>query len=187
MAQTVSLPNLVTIARILLVPMAVWLVIDGQMHLALLVFIVAGVSDAVDGWLAKRYDMKTELGAHLDPLADKLLLIALFVTLAIMEHVPAWLAILVVSRDVLIVGGVVLAWLLGRPMKMHPHPVSKANTAVQIVYIGLALLFAAAGWKMFWLQWLGAPLVAAFTIASGGLYLRDWLRHMAEANDNAGS
>ena len=182
MAHTVSLPNLITIARILLVPLAVWLVIDGQMHLALLVFLVAGVSDAVDGWLAKRYDMKTELGAHLDPLADKLLLIALFVTLAIMEQVPAWLAILVVSRDVLIVGGVVLAWLLDRPMRMQPHPVSKANTALQIVYVGLTLLFLAMGWDMSWLLWLGAPLVAAFTIASGALYMRDWLRHMAETN-----
>ena len=182
MAQTVSLPNLITIARILLVPLAVWLVIDGQMLLALLVFLAAGISDAVDGWLAKRYDMKTELGAHLDPLADKLLLIALFVTLAIMEKVPAWLAILVVSRDVLIVGGVVLAWLLDRPMRMHPHPVSKANTALQIAYIGLTLLFLAMGWDMFWLTWVAAPLVAAFTIASGALYLRDWLRHMSEGN-----
>ena len=182
MTLPVSLPNLITIARILMVPLAVWLVIDGQMWLALAIFIIAGLSDAVDGWLAKRFHMKTELGAHLDPLADKLLLIALFVTLAIMQKVPAWLTILVVSRDVLIVGGVVLAWLLDRPMEMRPHPVSKANTATQIVYVGLVLLFLSAGWDTFWLEWIGAPLVAALTLASGALYLRDWLRHMTEAN-----
>ncbi len=182
MALPVTLPNLITIARILMVPLAVWLIIDAQVELALLVFVVAGVSDAVDGWLAKRFDMKTDLGAHLDPLADKLLLIALFVTLAIMQKVPAWLTILVVSRDVLIVGGVVLAWVMERPMEMRPHPVSKANTAAQIVYVGFTLLFLSAGWNMLWLEWIGAPLVAALTLASGALYLRDWLRHMAEAN-----
>ncbi len=182
MALPVSLPNIITIARILMVPLAVWLIITQQLALAFIVFIAAGISDAVDGWLAKRYDMKTELGAHLDPLADKLLLIALFVTLAIMEKVPAWLAILVVSRDVLIVGGVVLAWIMERPMRMRPRYVSKVNTAAQIVFIGVVLMALALGWDETWITWLGAPLVGALTVASGAQYLRDWLRHMAEAN-----
>ncbi len=185
MTLPLNLPNIITIARILLVPLAVWLVITQQMWLALAVFIAAGISDAVDGWLAKRFDMKTELGAHLDPLADKLLLIALFVTLAVMQKVPAWLAILVVSRDVLIVGGVVMAWLMGRPMAMHPRPVSKVNTAAQIIFVGLVLLALAMGWSEDWIYWLGAPAVGVLTAASGAQYLHDWMRHMAENNGNS--
>ena len=187
MSLPVSLPNLITIARILMVPLAVWLVITHQMLLAFFVFIAAGVSDAIDGWLAKRFDMRTELGAHLDPLADKLLLISLFATLAIMEKVPAWLAILVISRDVLIVGGVVLAWILGRPMQMQPRYVSKVNTAAQIIFIGATLLSLAMGWDEAWIDWVGAPLVGLLTAASGAQYLRDWLHHMAEANGNGGN
>ncbi len=179
----VSLPNIITIARILMVPLAVWLVITHQMLAAFFVFILAGVSDAVDGWLAKRFDMKTELGAHLDPLADKLLLIALFVTLAVMQLVPTWLAILVVSRDVLIIGGVVLAWLLDNPMQMRPRMVSKVNTAAQIIFIGAILLWLAMGWDTGWVEWLGAPVVGLLTLASGGQYLVDWLHHMAEPPD----
>jgi len=186
MALPVSLPNIITIARILMVPLAIWLIISQQMMPAFLVFIAAGISDAVDGWLAKRYGMKTELGAHLDPLADKLLLISLFVTLAIMEKVPVWLAILVVSRDVLIVGGVVLAWIMERPMQMRPRYVSKINTAAQIIFIGVTLLALAMGWDETWIDWLGAPLVGLLTLASGAQYLQDWLRHMAEANGASG-
>ncbi len=180
MSLPVNLPNIITIARILMVPLAVWLVINHQMLPAFLVFIAAGVSDAIDGWLAKRFDMKTELGAHLDPLADKLLLISLFVTLAIMDHVPVWLAILVVSRDVLIVGGVVLAWFMDHPVTIRPRPVSKANTAAQIIYVGAVLLWLSFGWDNTWLDWLGTPVVALLTFASGAQYLRDWLRHMNE-------
>ena len=186
MAMAVSLPNLITIARILMVPLAVWLLINQQMALAFGVFILAGISDAVDGWLAKRFHMKTELGAHLDPLADKLLLISLFVTLAVMGRVPSWLAILVVSRDVLIVGGVVLAWILERPMRMRPRYVSKVNTAAQIVFVGAVLLALASGADETWIILAGAPLVGLLTLASGAQYLHDWLQHMADANAHRG-
>ena len=178
MSLPVNLPNIITIARILMVPLAVWLVINHRMLLTFVVFIIAGISDALDGWLAKRFHMKTELGAYLDPLADKLLLISLFVTLAIMEHVPVWLAILVVSRDVLIIGGVVLAWLMERPITIRPRLVSKVNTAAQIAYVGAVLLWLSLGWDRAWLDWLGTPLVALLTLASGAQYLHDWLRHM---------
>ncbi len=181
MALPLSLPNIITIARILLVPLAIWLIINQQMLPAFLVFVVAGVSDAVDGWLAKRFDMRTELGAHLDPLADKLLLISIFVALAIMEYIPVWLTILVVTRDMLIVGGVVLAWIMERPMRMRPVRTSKANTAAQIAFAGLMLLFHGMGWKTTWLLWLGAPVVATLTVVSGAIYIRAWLRHMNEA------
>ena len=180
MSLPVSLPNIITIARILLVPLTIWLMINHQMLPAFAVFVIAGVSDAIDGWLARRFNMRTELGAHLDPLADKLLLISIFITLTIMEHVFAWLTILVVTRDLLIVGGVLLAWVMGRPMRMRPVFTSKANTAAQIMFAGLMLLFLGLEWDTTWLIWVGSPVVAALTLASGAIYLRDWLRHMAE-------
>ncbi len=183
MPQPMSLPNIITIVRILLVPLTVWLIITGRHGPAFGVFILAGVSDGVDGYIAKRFGMRTELGAWLDPLADKLLLISIYVVLGVMERLPAWLAILVVSRDVLIVGGVVLAWLMDAPVEMRPLRVSKVNTTAQIAFAGAFLFFLAQGWRTAPLVLWGAPVVAALTIASGALYLRDWLRHMSQAGE----
>ncbi|WP_231573608.1 CDP-alcohol phosphatidyltransferase family protein [Thermopetrobacter sp. TC1] len=180
MPRPMNLPNLITIARIVMVPLTIWLILIGRMDLALAVFLLAGISDGIDGFIAKRFNMRTELGAFLDPVADKLLLISIYVTLAIVDALPAWLAIIVVSRDVLIVGGVVLAWLLDHPMEMRPLVISKINTAVQIAFAGLYLLFRTLGWPTETLIFLGAPIVAAFTVISGALYVRDGLRHMSE-------
>jgi cardiolipin synthase len=178
-----SVPNIITIARILAVPLTVWLIIDGEHMLAFLAFIAAGISDGVDGFIARRYDLKSELGAMLDPLADKLLLVSIYVTLGFQQVLPAWLVILVVSRDVLIVGGVLLNMLMDRPMEMRPLLVSKVNTAGQIILAGAAL--AALGFEVnlsnaSFAAGIGA--VALLTAASGALYLRDWVRHMAGSN-----
>ena len=86
-----SLPNLITIGRILLVPLTIWLIVSGEYLLAFLAFIIAGISDGVDGFIAKRYDLKTQLGAYLDPLADKLLLVSIYVSLGLLHVMPAWL------------------------------------------------------------------------------------------------
>ena len=109
------------------------------MLLAFIVFVIAGVSDAIDGFLAKRFDMATELGAYLDPLADKALLVSIYVTLAMLGKMPAWLTIVVVSRDIMIVGAIVLSWVLGKPVTIRPLRVSKLNTAAQIVLAALVL------------------------------------------------
>ena len=98
------------------------------MWIAFLLFLAAGVSDAVDGFLAKRFGMTTELGAYLDPLADKVLIVSIYVTLGINDVIPRWLVILVVSRDILIVGGIMLSWVIGKPVKIKPLLVSKLNT-----------------------------------------------------------
>ncbi len=182
MSLPVNLPNLITIARILMVPLTVWLIITSRHELAFAVFILAGISDGVDGFIAKRFDMRTTLGAYLDPLADKLLLVSIYVTLGILDQLPAWLVIIVVSRDLLILGGVVLAWLMDAPMAMRPIMLSKINTTLQILFAGAFLFFRGNDWPTDRLVFFGAPLVAAFTLASGALYLRDWLRHMADAN-----
>ena len=174
-----SLPNIITIARILLVPLTVWLLVSGEYLLGLLAFLTAGVSDGVDGYIARRYDLKTELGAYLDPLADKALLVSIYVTLGFQRDLPAWLVILVVSRDVLIVGAVILALLLGKPMRMRPLFVSKANTAFQIALAGAVLANLGLGLEWGFILLIGAPIVAGLTLASGALYMREWLGHMA--------
>ncbi|MCA0432617.1 MAG: CDP-alcohol phosphatidyltransferase family protein [Proteobacteria bacterium] len=175
----VSLPNLITIARILLVPLTIWFMISDAHGAALASFVVAGISDAVDGFIARRFGLVSELGAYLDPLADKALLVSIYVTLAILKVVPAWLAILVVTRDVLIVGAVLLAQFLGKPMQVRPLWISKVNTTAQIVFAVVMLGLLALDWSLTGIVTAGITLVAGLTIISGALYLRDWVRHMS--------
>ena len=155
--------------------------------MAFIAFIVAGISDAVDGFIAKRFDLVTELGAYLDALADKLLLVGIYVSLGMLQYLPPWLVILVASRDILIVGGMLLAWLIGRPIKVHPLPVSKMNTVLQIALAGLVLAFLAFELKDGWLVVWGSAIVGVFTIASGGAYMRQWLTHMSNGNSSRNS
>jgi cardiolipin synthase len=177
-----SLPNIITIARMLAVPLIVWLIISGQMVPAFVVFIAAGLSDAVDGFIAKRYNASTSLGAYLDPLADKLLLVSIYISLGYLDILPTWLVILVTSRDFMIVGGLLLAWFLERPMEIQPLFVSKANTAGQIVLAGVALGLPGLGYPAQDLILWGAFAVGILTVGSGAIYLRDWIRHMANGN-----
>src|SRR5208282_5947057 len=122
-----SIPNLITLGRILLVPVVVWAITSGEMSIAFFLFLAAGISDAVDGFLAKRFHMASELGAYLDPLADKALIVSIYVALGIAGALPISLVILVVSRDIMIISGFMLSWLVGKPMPVRPLPVSKAN------------------------------------------------------------
>ena len=176
-----NLPNLITIGRILLVPVVVWAIGSGQMQIAFLVFLIAGVSDAVDGFLAKRLGLTSDLGAHLDPLADKVLIVSIYVALGITEAVPRWLVILVVSRDILIVGGVMLAWFLGKPILVKPVLVSKLNTVAQIVYACLVLAALAFGFTAETGERVLMVAVAVLTLASIGFYVREWVIHMSAA------
>jgi cardiolipin synthase len=177
----VNLPNLITIARILLVPVTVWLIITGSYGLAFLAFLAAGISDGIDGAIARRFGLKTELGAYLDPIADKGLLGAIYITLGILGDLPAWLVIAVVTRDVLIVGGVMLAWVVDKPMAVRPSLTSKVNTAAQIIFAGLVMLALAVSGQLAGIVRYGGPLVALSTFLSGAFYMRDWIRHMTTA------
>lgn len=175
-----SLPNLITMGRLVLVPVAIALIVQGLWQAAFLTFVLAGVSDAVDGFLAKRFDLRTELGAYLDPLADKALLMSIYVALAIEAVIPAVIAILVVSRDVMIMGAVMVSWVLDKPVKIQPLFVSKANTTGQIVFA--AAVLGAKGFDFefeFWFTGL-LYLVAALTVASAAAYFGQWLRHMTD-------
>lgn len=176
-----SIPNLITLARILLVPVVVWAIAAGRMDLAFLLFLVAAVSDGVDGFLAKRFNMQTELGAYLDPLADKVMIVSIYVTLASTGVIPLWIVILVVSRDIMIVGAIILSWLIGNPVAIRPHVVSKVNTAAQIVYAALVLALFGYGINAGPLLTLVMVLVAVLTLLSVAFYVRDWVRHMNSA------
>ena len=174
----VSIPNLITLGRVILVPVVFWLLLTGELQAAFLVFVVAGISDAVDGFLAKRFNWETELGAYLDPIADKLLIVCIFIALGVTARLPSWLVITVVSRDVLIVIAVVLSWLLNHPTPMKPLAISKMNTVAQIVLAGTVLADEAFDLKLKGPVQLLTLLAAATTISSLVAYLRVWLRHM---------
>jgi cardiolipin synthase len=172
-----SLPNLITMARILCVPLIVWTITSGHMLPAFLLFVAAGISDAVDGFLAKRFNMATELGALLDPLADKALIVSIYVALGFTEALPRWVVILVVSRDILIVGGFLLAMLIDRPMAVRPHPVSKLNTVAQIVLAGTVLGSLGLNFDAGWALPVLLALVTILTLLSIGFYVAEWIRH----------
>ncbi len=176
-AGPLTLPNLITLARLCAVPGTVWLIIHGRLDWAFVVFAAAGISDGIDGWLARRWRIRSALGALLDPVADKALMVATYVTLAATGVMPDWLAILVVFRDVLIVGGVVALTMLGTPPSIQPSRLSKLNTVAQIIYAALVLLVAGfspgLGWAMDVLAWG----VAAITALSGLAYAREAMRH----------
>jgi cardiolipin synthase (CMP-forming) len=174
-----NLPNLVTLARMLMTPLAVTMIISQRFLPAFLVFILAGVSDAVDGFIAKNFDLRTELGAYLDPLADKALLISIYVSLAIYAGLPAWIAVTVVSRDVMILFAVLVSWLLDKPVEIRPVWVSKLNTVAQIALAGFALGMRAYGFEDQTLQTCLEWAVAGTTLASGGVYIAQWLDHMS--------
>lgn len=176
-----SIPNLITLGRIFLVPVVVWTIASGAMLAAFALFVIAGISDAVDGFLAKRFRMTTVLGAYLDPLADKALIVSIYVTLGIYGEIPRWLVILVVSRDIMIVGGVVLAWVMGSPLKVRPLIVSKLNTAAQIVFACVVLGSLGFGIDVAPLDLVLMGFVGALTLLSVAAYLVEWVRHMNSA------
>lgn len=173
-----SIPNFITIARILLVPVVVWAIGSGQMLIAFVLFLIAGVSDGVDGFLAKRFGMASELGAFLDPLADKVLLVSIYIALGIADALPQWLVILVVSRDLLIIGGIMVSWLVDKPIAVKPHFVSKLNTAAQIILAGLVLGLLGLHLAWGWPTPLAIAVVTILTLLSAALYVAEWIRHM---------
>jgi cardiolipin synthase (CMP-forming) len=170
-----GLPNLITVARLLLAPLAVLMIVSQRFMPAFVIFLAAGVSDALDGFIAKRFNLRTELGAYLDPLADKALLVSIYVTLSIVGELPPAIAIIVVSRDVMILIAVLISWLLDNPVAIKPVWVSKFNTAVQIAVAALTLGGRAVGLDPFPGEEYALWLVVASTLASGGVYITQWL------------
>lgn len=165
-----TLPNIVTFGRLCAVPLAFWLVLEHRLSEAFFLFVAAGISDAVDGWLARRYGGNA-IGAVLDPVADKTLLVTMYVTLAAIGVIPVWLAILVVFRDLLIVGGVIVLGVLGQQIVIRPLYISKLNTVCQIVLIALSLLLTGFTLTVPGLIQGLSWVVAATTLVSGAAYV----------------
>lgn len=175
-----TIPNLITIGRLILVPLIIVMIMVGHWQAAFVIFVTAGVSDAVDGYIAKRFDMASELGAYLDPIADKALIVSIYVTLAVVGAIPVWLVILVVLRDIMIVSGVVLSWVMQNPVAIAPFVVSKMNTAAQIILAALVLGSQAFDVDASRAQPVAQLAVALLTVGSMTAYLAFWLRHMAK-------
>ena len=135
-----QLPNLITIVRLLLVPPVGWLLWHQDYGVALAVIAIAGISDGIDGELARRFDWRSRFGQFADPLADKLLVAVMFVVLLVQQHIPIWLAVVVVLRDLVIVGGAAAYRLLFDDIEISPTFVSKTNTVVQVVLPILVLV-----------------------------------------------
>jgi cardiolipin synthase len=162
--------NIVTFGRLCAVPVAVWLVLHAAFMPAFWLFAAAGASDALDGWLARRMG-DSRVGAIMDPAADKALLVSMYVTLAGMHVLPDWLAILVVFRDAVIVGGLIVLWLTGHDVPIRPLGISKLNTALQILLVAASLLLAGLPLDLGLAMPVLTGLVCLSTLASGAAYV----------------
>lgn len=179
-----NLPNMITFGRLLTVPVAVYLLMQSAYLAAFILFLLAGVSDALDGYLAKRNNQTTELGAILDPLADKALLVGVYVTLGLQGNLPNWLVVLVVFRDVLIVGGVIILFLVRLEVKMRPLIISKINTATQIGLAAVVLAELGLQLEIMQIVEIMIYLAGATTVISGASYMVSWARQMAGIEDD---
>jgi len=135
-----NLPNILTLTRVLMIPLFVIFIMNKHFEWALITFVIAGVTDGIDGLIARITHQRTELGAYLDPIADKLLLFSAFITLAIVEIIPSWLVVIVITRDVIILVGFLVMLLTGYHPKINPSLLSKMTTVFQIITIVLVLL-----------------------------------------------
>jgi cardiolipin synthase len=164
----------------IMVPVIVWLILANQMLAAFITFLLAGVSDALDGLIAKQFNLVTPLGTYLDPLADKILLVSIYVTLGIQQDVPSWLVILVVSRDILIVGAIILTFLLEWNVTIVPSKLSKLNTFCQISLA--AIVLGNNGFGTGYGEGIEfiVLVVAVTTVLSGLTYILQWSQQNSE-------
>ena len=165
-----NLPNALTLIRILLIPLFVIFLISKSFYSALITFIIAGITDALDGFIARVWRQRTDLGSYLDPIADKLLLASAFVTLAILRIIPSWLTLIVISRDILIALGFGVLTMTHHKPTVKPRYTSKITTVFQILTVIWAL-FSVLHWGPASLFPLFIRLTALFTILSGVHYI----------------
>jgi cardiolipin synthase len=170
------LPNAISLFRIALIAPILVLIVDGRFELALILFFVAGFSDGVDGYLAKRFNWHTRLGALLDPIADKLLVAGTFVILVYTGHVPLWLAAIVILRDVIIIGGAAAYNFFVGPVDGEPTRISKLNTALELLFILFVLSRAAFDWPAEIAITVVGAAVLVTVVISGIDYVWSWTR-----------
>ena len=167
-------PNLITLARLLAVPVTIYVILEGYLTMAFWIFVIAAASDALDGYLAKRLDAVSEMGAYLDPLADKALLVGAYVALAQIGHIATWLVFLVVFRDMVIIGGALLFHTVTQSLKMTPLFISKVTTVVQLALVGVVLAELGLGLRLTFVSGALVYIVAATTFVSGAAYVYKW-------------
>ncbi|MBF0182886.1 MAG: CDP-alcohol phosphatidyltransferase family protein [Magnetococcales bacterium] len=160
-------------------PMLIWLLMENMLSAALMLFVAAGLTDALDGYVAKRWQMETELGRHLDPLADKLLLLSGYITLTVLGLLPLWLTLLVVTRDVVIVGGAIVFRMVTGALRIEPLWISKWNTVNQMILLSWVMYTADGHFATLWLDGL-IGITALTTLLSGGSYVMRWSRLATE-------
>jgi cardiolipin synthase len=179
-----ALPNLLSLGRLLAVPVAIWLMLADHNMAALWLFVAAGISDALDGFLARQLAVRSVIGGYLDPIADKVLLVSVYVTLGYRGHIDNWLVILVVFRDFLILGGAGLHFLVEGTLSMRPLLVSKLNTTAQLVLASLVLGKLAFAFDDYGMTIVLTYAVAATTFVSGAAYLIIWGRRILGMGPN---
>jgi cardiolipin synthase len=173
------LPNALSATRLLLAPAIAYLLLQGFYESAFAVFVLAGLTDAVDGYLAKRFAPGSHVGVYLDPAADKLLMLVCFVTLARLGVTPLWLTLVVIARDGAIIAGIAAARSFAIPIRVAPLPIGKASTAIQVVYVGLILFFLAFDIGAQSVRLAAAAATATLTVASAFAYAQIWIRALA--------
>jgi cardiolipin synthase len=168
-----NIPNFLSLLRIILVPVIVIFLIQGLYAKALIVFVVAGLTDALDGALARFLNKQTELGSFLDPLADKILLSTSFISLSIFGLIPSWLAVIVISRDFIILLGLLILSMMSVTYEIKPVFVSKVTTTLQIATVFFALLLKTVTYDIISYDWIVilSWLTASFTVFSGLIYI----------------
>lgn len=177
-----QIPNGLSAFRLIAAPVTAVLVLNMQHTAALTMFVLAGASDALDGYLAKTFSLGSRFGAWLDPAADKLLMLSCFLALTAVGAIPWWLALVVIGRDVVIVCGFALAKATNVPLEVKPHIVGKASTVIQVFYVAFVLLLQARGVHMtHWLDF-GAWLVLLFAAWSLAVYAGVWFKAVMTAN-----
>jgi cardiolipin synthase (CMP-forming) len=174
-----QVPNILSALRLCAAPVAAFLILHRADFAALCVFGLAGLSDALDGFLAKRFGLMSRFGAWLDPAADKLLMLASFVSLTVVHVVPLWITVLVIGRDVAIVLGVLVARALEAPLRIAPLIVGKASTVVQVLYVAFVLLLVSLDQSRPRMMLAGEGTVAIFTVWSFFAYAYVWLQAIA--------
>ncbi|MCG6975742.1 MAG: CDP-diacylglycerol--glycerol-3-phosphate 3-phosphatidyltransferase [Acidiferrobacterales bacterium] len=170
-----QVPNIITIARLVMVPLLILLLKQQDYQAALILFVVAGLSDGLDGFIARRWHLESHLGGVLDPLADKLLMLSAYVSLALLGHIPFWLLLVVISRDFLIVAGYLIVTSQSGAVKMEASYFSKFNTAAQIALVAIVLAEQAAVLRVPLLSELMIYTVLVTTLVSGAHYYWSWI------------
>lgn len=173
-----NIPNLISLLRLAAVPVVVWLILSDRIFEAFIVFLIAGISDGLDGFLARAFKAKTKLGGYLDPIADKALLVAVYVSLAVVQMIPLWLVLVVVFRDLVIIGGILLSFILRIHLEMSPLWISKVNTVLQIAFAAFVLSGLNESPSLGYLAVIFPYLVGTTTVLSGVQYVTMGLKRL---------